>query len=174
MSKKKRYIIVTLFLFIVSGTFFVSYFFISKSQQFEEKMEMKDIHYVANRYQLDYVYDTNENNDPFIFIATSGTEGILARWRNVSDKFSVIEYPEKAIKEGDWLTVNEVFVSNYSNFDEVLTDMYDEATGVSVSQLGDEVVNESLLRRYILYRNTDDETFMKVLIDLKFEEPHNG
>ncbi|WP_078578337.1 hypothetical protein [Salipaludibacillus agaradhaerens] len=152
-------------LIIIGLTLFQNY-------QSEKEEEFINYHYIIGKYQLDYVYETNENGDDFVYIPTAETEDTLRRWRNLSEVYSVIVYPEEAIKKGDWLTVNEVFSENFSSFHVLVNEMYDDASIVSKSELGSELGSQRLIRRYIL-SGLADGRFLEVLIDLGFEEPQN-
>ncbi|MCR6109083.1 hypothetical protein HXA35_01845 [Bacillus sp. A301a_S52] len=167
MSRKKKFkITVISFLILIAVIPLITWTVNIKNEKADEREKYLHYHYVVDAYQLNYFYDGAQDIDQIVFSPTTDTEEILNRWRNLADFSSLIDYPEEAIEQNDWLAVEEDFLDNFEHFKDVSIDMYDEAKGISSNR----AIDEFFIKNYILYGSIADDNFMNVLIDLGFEE----
>ena len=130
--QSKRMIVMIVFILFIGGI--VAYFLLNNSngnEQAEEVEELED--YYVNRgdiLALETNTDTfNETGDvtDISYTATQRTETRINRWKDISNAYPQIEFPEDDINNENWDAVLTSFLDSVKDMTEVSTEIAEKA-----------------------------------------------
>ncbi|TSB48506.1 hypothetical protein [Alkalicoccobacillus porphyridii] len=130
--QSKRILFMTVFIVLIGGI--VAYFLLNnlnEKEQAEEVEELED--YYVNRgdiLALETNTDTfNETGDvtDISYAATQRTETRINRWRDISNAYPKIEFPEEDIQNENWDAVLTFFLDSVKDMTEVSTEIAEKA-----------------------------------------------
>ncbi|BAB07737.1 hypothetical protein [Halalkalibacterium halodurans] len=148
-------------LLVISGSIFgISMYSEKKNADREIELAWSKVDVTAKDFWLDIMY---VNNDPseVKFFPTEDTNGMMERWKAVTELYPEANYPEEAVEREDWFEVSRIF--SEVDFSEVEQKMIEDTDALPEGQR----LSYGSLEDYIMYRGLELEP---VLIELGLEQ----
>src|SRR5690625_4965207 len=71
-------------------------------------------------------YENPRDPEELVFISTKKTEELLERWQAISNVFPIIDFPNHAVEQEDWIKVYKTLASNRKAMEDVSTKLAED------------------------------------------------
>lgn len=109
-------------------------------------------------------YEQTGNPKDIVLIPTNITFSLLDRWKDISENYSEINYPEELINQEDWVQVSKVLAKQSFAMDEVSIKI-----GEKYTEDPNQRMNPKTVYGYIYYNDRSEDYFQKFLEDNEIE-----
>lgn len=114
---KKKWIVFTGLLFIITAGIISSKFIINYRAEREEQDQLvREYGEAANFLALGTYHSYSEERNDIVLFPTNLTSYRLDRWQLVGQLTDHFDYPEEKIKANDWLGAHRTFIKEYNHY----------------------------------------------------------